>query len=48
MWLEEGLESLDLEFEQGNNMIGHPDNHLVTVTGRELGRIVGVRHVGPP
>lgn len=37
-----GVENLDLEFEQGNNMIGHPDNHLVTVTGTDLGRVVGV------
>lgn len=34
VWLEEGLESLDFDHEQGSNMTGHWENHLVTVRGR--------------
>lgn len=47
VWLEEGLESLVLELEQRNNMIGHPENHLVTVKGRDLGRVNGGSTCGP-
>lgn len=38
VWLEEGLESLDFDHEQGSSMAGHWENHLVTVRGRGLGR----------
>lgn len=52
VWLEEGLESLDFDHEQGSSMAGHWENHLVTVRGRGLGRGCvcwggGAQHVGP-